>query len=217
VKTLTENGADKVVLIIQGVLSSDNRIEEAGLTAQVKVPAEPQPVSAWISYQSGAAPPPPSPRASKLRPPQASRAADDRRRVARAASDASNSTIENRRSPIKRGAMMIRSTLPMLFSLTILTSEAGAQGVAIDPNTLRPSFRMPLSGNANADTYKRLPYQDLGSEIRIELAADALYDFDKGEIPSSADDYFQQAANLIFEGPGGRSASSAVLTAIHLQ
>jgi len=39
-------GADKVVLIIQSVLSSDNRIEEAGITAQVKVPAEPQPVSA---------------------------------------------------------------------------------------------------------------------------------------------------------------------------
>jgi hypothetical protein len=44
VKTLTENGADKVVLIIQGVLSSDNRLEEAGLIAQVKVPAEPQPI-----------------------------------------------------------------------------------------------------------------------------------------------------------------------------
>jgi hypothetical protein len=46
VKTLTENGADKVVVIIQGALSSDNRIEEAGITAQVKAPAEPQPVSA---------------------------------------------------------------------------------------------------------------------------------------------------------------------------
>ena len=46
VKTLTENGADNVVLIMQGVLSSDNRIEEAGITAQVKVSAEPQPVSA---------------------------------------------------------------------------------------------------------------------------------------------------------------------------
>jgi hypothetical protein len=100
--------------------------------------------------------------------------------------------------------MMIRSTLPILFSLAILTSEASAQGVAIDPNSLRPSFRMPLSGNTNADTFKRLPYQDLGSEIHIEVAADELYDFDKGEIPSSADDYFQQAANLIFEGARGQ-------------
>ena len=46
VKTLIEHGPDSVVLILQGALSSDNRIEEAGITAQVKVPAEPQPVSA---------------------------------------------------------------------------------------------------------------------------------------------------------------------------
>ena len=45
VKTLTEHGPDAVVLIIQGVLTSDNRIEEAGITAQVKVPAEPEPVT----------------------------------------------------------------------------------------------------------------------------------------------------------------------------
>jgi hypothetical protein len=99
---------------------------------------------------------------------------------------------------VKRGAMMIRSRLPILFSLAILTSEASAQGVGIDPNSLRPSFRMPLSGNTDADTFKRLPYQDLGSEIHIELAADALFDFDKGKVRSSAADYFQQAANLIF-------------------
>jgi outer membrane protein OmpA-like peptidoglycan-associated protein len=100
--------------------------------------------------------------------------------------------------------MMIRSTLPILFSLAILTSDASAQGVGIDPNSLRPSFRMPLSGNTNADTYRRLPYQDLGSEIHIEVAADELYDFDKGEIRSSAADYFQQAANLIFEEAKGQ-------------
>jgi outer membrane protein OmpA-like peptidoglycan-associated protein len=99
--------------------------------------------------------------------------------------------------------MMIRSTLPILFSLVTLTSNASAQGVGIDPNSLRPSFRMPLSGNTNADTYKRLPYQDLGSEIHIEVAADELYDFDKGEVRSTAADYFQQAANLIFEEAKG--------------
>jgi hypothetical protein len=99
---------------------------------------------------------------------------------------------------------MIRSTLPILLSLAILTSEASAQGVGIDPNSLRPSFRMPLSGHTNADTFKRLPYQDLGSEIHIELAADALFDFDNGKVRSSAADYFQQAANLIFEEAKGQ-------------
>jgi hypothetical protein len=58
--------------------------------------------------------------------------------------------------------------------------------VGIDPNSLRPSFRMPLSGNTNADTYNRFPHQDLGSEIHIEVAADELCDFDKGEVRSSA-------------------------------
>jgi outer membrane protein OmpA-like peptidoglycan-associated protein len=106
--------------------------------------------------------------------------------------------------PTKRGAVMIRSTLPILFSLAIPTSEASAQSVGIDPNSLRPSFRLPLQGDRNAGGYKRLPYQDLGSEIHIEIAADMLYDFDKGEVRSSAADYFQQAANLIFEEARGQ-------------
>jgi predicted deacylase len=40
-RTLADNGADKVVVIIQGVLTAGDRIEEAGLVAQVKA-AEPQ-------------------------------------------------------------------------------------------------------------------------------------------------------------------------------
>lgn len=98
---------------------------------------------------------------------------------------------------------MIRLALPILCVLTALVSGASAQGLGIDPNSLRPTFRLPLQGNANADTYRRLPYQDLASEIRIELAADVLYDFDKGEVRSGAADYFQQAANLIFEEAKG--------------
>ena len=46
VKTLIEHGTDNVVLILQGILTSNNRIEEAGIAAQVKVSAEPQPVTA---------------------------------------------------------------------------------------------------------------------------------------------------------------------------
>jgi hypothetical protein len=36
-KTLAEHGADGVVLLIQGVLTARDRVEEAGLVAQVKV------------------------------------------------------------------------------------------------------------------------------------------------------------------------------------
>jgi hypothetical protein len=39
VKTLTESGADNVVLLIQGTLTAGNRIEEAGLVANVKAAA----------------------------------------------------------------------------------------------------------------------------------------------------------------------------------
>jgi len=39
VKTLTESGADNVILLVQGVLTAGDRIEEAGLVANVKVAA----------------------------------------------------------------------------------------------------------------------------------------------------------------------------------
>jgi hypothetical protein len=40
-KTIADNGPDKVVVIIQGVLAAGDRLEEAGLVGQVKVAAEP--------------------------------------------------------------------------------------------------------------------------------------------------------------------------------
>jgi hypothetical protein len=43
IKTLTDHGTDNVVLILQGALSASDRIEDAGITAQVKAP---QPVAA---------------------------------------------------------------------------------------------------------------------------------------------------------------------------
>ena len=46
VKALADHGTDNVILILQGILTSNNRIEEAGIAAQVKGPAEPQPVTA---------------------------------------------------------------------------------------------------------------------------------------------------------------------------
>jgi outer membrane protein OmpA-like peptidoglycan-associated protein len=98
---------------------------------------------------------------------------------------------------------MMRTTLPILFVMIALTSSASAQSLRIDPNSHRPGLHIPLKGDTTTDTFRRLPYQNLASEIRIELAADVLYDFDKDEVRSSAADYFQQAANLIFEEAKG--------------
>jgi hypothetical protein len=38
VKTLLEHGEQNVALVLQGALAADNRVEEAGLVAQVKAP-----------------------------------------------------------------------------------------------------------------------------------------------------------------------------------
>ena len=99
----------------------------------------------------------------------------------------------------------MRSALPALLLLTLsaLASGAAAQSISIDPNTHQPMFGFPTNKDDKPDTYKRLPYRDMPDEIRIEVAADSLYDFDSGKIQATAADYMQQAANLIFEHAGG--------------
>jgi outer membrane protein OmpA-like peptidoglycan-associated protein len=91
----------------------------------------------------------------------------------------------------------------ILFSLAVLTSGAAAQSISVDPGTLRPRFHIPIAHDNGADKYRRLPYRDLASEIRIELAADVLYDFDRAQVRTSASDYLQQTANLIFDRAKG--------------
>jgi outer membrane protein OmpA-like peptidoglycan-associated protein len=91
----------------------------------------------------------------------------------------------------------------MLALTALLADGASAQSISIDPNSRMPAFGFPTQRADKPDSYKRLPYRDLASEIRIEVAASALYDFDSGKIPPSAADYMQQAANLIFEHAAG--------------
>jgi hypothetical protein len=98
--------------------------------------------------------------------------------------------------------MMMRSTLPILLLIAALTSGAGAQSIGLDPQTLRPGLRFHTNPDA-ADDFRRLPYQNLPGEIRIEIAADTLYDFDRDEVRPGATDYVQQTANLIFEQAKG--------------
>ena len=61
--------------------------------------------------------------------------------------------------------------VPILLLIAALTSGAGAQSIGIDPQTLRPGLRFQTNPDA-ADKFRRLPYQNLPGEIRIELAAD---------------------------------------------
>jgi outer membrane protein OmpA-like peptidoglycan-associated protein len=101
--------------------------------------------------------------------------------------------------------MNMRSAVPAVFAFAVLTTAAHAQLNAVpgmDPNPF-PVLSVPLNQEEKTDTYKRLPYRDMASEIRIELVADALFDFDRGQVRASAADYLQQAANLIFEHAKG--------------
>lgn len=103
----------------------------------------------------------------------------------------------------------MRPTTLALLSLPLLSVAAAAQfsGAGTDPGSRLSIFGvplgMPIQQDDKPDTYRPLPFQDLASEIRIELAADQLYDFDTGEVPKRAADYLQQAANLIFEHAKG--------------
>jgi outer membrane protein OmpA-like peptidoglycan-associated protein len=102
----------------------------------------------------------------------------------------------------------VRRAALTLFSLVAFSCHAAAQSAV--PNSIPgmnpkpfPMLGVPLQSDSESEKYRRLPYRDLANEIRIELAADALYDFDRGEVPASAADYMQQAANLIFERAKG--------------
>jgi outer membrane protein OmpA-like peptidoglycan-associated protein len=99
--------------------------------------------------------------------------------------------------------MIMRSALPTFFLLAVLSSGAVAQVLSIDPDTHSPKFGLPLQQDHDTDKYRRLPYRDLTTEIRIELAAATLYDFDRAKVQSSAADYLEQIANLIFEHAKG--------------
>jgi hypothetical protein len=95
----------------------------------------------------------------------------------------------------------MRRTLLTLFCLAVASAPAAAQ--SIDFSGPFPALGFPTQQPDKPDNYKRLPYRDLATEIRIEVAADALYDFDHGEVRASAADYMSQAANLIFEHAKG--------------
>jgi outer membrane protein OmpA-like peptidoglycan-associated protein len=62
-----------------------------------------------------------------------------------------------------------------------------------------PIFSVPLDRPQSTETYRRLPFRDMGSEIRIEVNADLLYSFEDAKVRSSASDLLAQAANLIYE------------------
>jgi outer membrane protein OmpA-like peptidoglycan-associated protein len=91
-----------------------------------------------------------------------------------------------------------------LAALATLSAGAAAQGT--NSGSGFPLFGLPLQQDGKSrdtDNFQRLPFRDLPTEIHIDLAADALFDFDRGEVRASAREYLAQIANLIFDRAGG--------------
>lgn len=80
-----------------------------------------------------------------------------------------------------------------LLGITAVAAFAGAAAAQT------PIFSVPLDRPQSSETYRRLPFRDLGNEIRIEVNADLLYSFEDAKVRLSASDLLAQAANLIYE------------------
>jgi outer membrane protein OmpA-like peptidoglycan-associated protein len=80
-----------------------------------------------------------------------------------------------------------------LLGILALLAFAGAAAAQT------PVFSVPLDRPQSSETYRRLPFRDMGNEIRIEVNAGLLYSFEDAKVRLSASDLLAQAANLIYE------------------
>ena len=90
----------------------------------------------------------------------------------------------------------MRAAVIGIGAVAALTTAASAQ---VDAPGAVPVFSAPLERAQSSETYRRLPFRDTGSEIRIEVNADLLFSFEDAKVRLSATDLLAQAANLIYE------------------
>lgn len=112
---------------------------------------------------------------------------------------------------------MILRALPLLLlalSLPAAAQETGRTLPLEPPAVFDLVFRVTdLSGNpvsAVAGTVQDLQVRQIGNELRIDLAADVLFDFDKADILPKAEQTLRKAAAIIKE-----RAKGTVLVAGH--
>src|ERR1700751_6082808 len=84
----------------------------------------------------------------------------------------------------------MRRALLGIAALSALAGAAAAQ---------TPVFSVPLDRPQSSETYRRLPFRDIGSEIRIEVNADLLYSFEDAKVRLSASGLLGQGGDLIYE------------------
>jgi len=86
-----------------------------------------------------------------------------------------------------------------LLGLPAVAALAAVASAQVDAPGSFPVFSTPLERTQPSETYRRLPFHDVGNEIRIEVSADLLYSFEDAKVRLSASDLLAQAANLIYE------------------
>ena len=86
-----------------------------------------------------------------------------------------------------------------LLGLPAVAALAAVASAQVDAPGSFPVFSTPLERTQPSQTYRRLPFHDVGNEIRIEVSADLLYSFEDAKVRLSASDLLAQAANLIYE------------------
>ena len=90
----------------------------------------------------------------------------------------------------------MRAVLISLIALSALGGGAAAQ-ISSAPNTVPGTETNPFPviqmrpPDAAADHYRHLPFRDLATAIRIEIASAALYDFNTAQVRNNAADYLQ--------------------------
>ena len=83
----------------------------------------------------------------------------------------------------------MRAALLGLPAVAALAAVASAQ---VDTPGSFPVFSTPLERTQPSETYRRLPFHDVGNEIRIEVSADLLYSFEDAKVRLSASDLWRR-------------------------
>jgi len=90
-------------------------------------------------------------------------------------------------------------TLLLLVALPLFGQESGKTGDLAPPKVIDLIFTVTDVGAVVQD----LQVKEIGNEVRIDLAADVLFDFDKSDILPKAEDTLSKAAAIIKERAKG--------------
>ena len=101
--------------------------------------------------------------------------------------------------------MRIALLLTSLIALPLFAQESG-KALGLQSKVIDLAYKVTdLSGNlmAVAGNVQDLQVKEIGNEVRIDLAADVLFDFDKADILPKAEETLSKAAAIVKERAKG--------------